>query len=358
MQMFPGPYQPDTYSYSQQMVIPQMPIMPQMYNMYFPQQQFSQYQYAVAKNSQPMPLVEMLGNIQSLASNHYGSRALQYALQRGTSAEVEQVVEEVGLNLHRLAMHRFGNFVVQKLFQVAGSKALKPLVKNLKGHVAELLLSPQGSRVVQTVLQVVRAELALDLISELSSHVARISLDVYGSFGISKCYEKTHAEFIAAEVQAELMLLSTHQHGCRVVLAVLRHSNDGSTTQMMETITEQAQVLALQCYGNYVIQEVLAQVPDQTVPALLEEIVTLSVNKFGSNVIECCFQYATQAQLKQALSKLLQSRENGSAKHLKLVSNNHYGSYVVQKLMRKISDSDRNLVREALKPVHKTSSTA
>jgi len=219
-----------------------------------------------------------------------------------------------------------------------------------KGHVAELLLSAQGSRVIQTVLQVVSQEMALDMIGELASNVSRICLDVYGSFGISKCYEKTHAQFISDEVQAELMLLCNHQHGCRVVLAVLRHSDKQTSGQMLDKITQQAQPLALHCYGNYVIQEALAQVPEQTVHVLLGDIVTLSVNKFGSNVIECCFQYATQAQLKQALSKLMQSRENGKSNHLNAVSNNHYGSYVIQKLMRKISESDRNLVRKALKP--------
>jgi len=227
------------------------------------------------------------------------------------------------------------------------------LISNLQGHVAELLISLQGSRVVQTVLQVVNDELALQLISELEGDVAKIAQDVYGSFGLSKCYEKTHADFIFSEVQADLMLLATHQHGCRVVLALMRHSNGALTSQMLQAIAEEGHTLALHCYGNYVIQEALAQIPAQTVPALLDEVVTLSVNKFGSNVIECCFQYASQEQLKRALSKLMQSREEGGKKYLNTVSTNHYGSYVVQKLMRKISESDRNLVRAALKPATK-----
>lgn len=96
---------------------------------------------------------------------------------------------------------------------------------------------------------------------ELDGHVKRCVRDQNGNHVIQKCIERVapeHLAFVVAAFFGNVLQLSTHPYGCRVIQRVLEHC-----TLAQKQSGVMAEILGATCqlaedqYGNYVIQHVL-----------------------------------------------------------------------------------------------------
>eukprot|EP00976_Prorocentrum_cordatum_P023998 488666-Prorocentrum_minimum.AAC.1 len=77
-----------------------------------------------------------------------------------------------------------------------------------------------GCRVIQKALAVVSEAQQLELVRELDGHVMRCVRDQNGNHVIQKCIECVRPaalDFIVSAVYGNVVQLSSHPYGCRVI---------------------------------------------------------------------------------------------------------------------------------------------
>ncbi|KAF5930845.1 hypothetical protein HYC85_031718 [Camellia sinensis] len=143
-------------------------------------------------------------------------------------------------------------------------------LSEITGHVVEFSADQYGSRFIQQKLEtatteeknmaieVVDLDQKIKMVEELDGHVMRCVRDQNGNHVIQKCIEcvpEEHIQFIVSTFFDQVVTLSTHPYGCRVVQRILEHCGDPKTqSKVMDEILGSVSLLAQDQYGNYVVQ--------------------------------------------------------------------------------------------------------
>ena len=84
----------------------------------------------------------------------------------------------------------------------------------------------------------------MSIVSELEGNILRCVKDQNGNHVIQKiieCLPKDKLEFIIQSFNGQVMQLSTHPYGCRVIQRILEHCNEEDNKSVLEVIAyEQA----------------------------------------------------------------------------------------------------------------------
>ncbi|KAI5436428.1 hypothetical protein KIW84_022786, partial [Lathyrus oleraceus] len=156
------------------------------------------------------------------------------------------------------------------------------------------------------------------MVTELDGQIMRCVRDQNGNHVIQKCIEcvpEGEIRFIVSTFYDQVVTLSTHPYGCRVIQRVLEYCHDPKTQQiMMDEILQCVCMLAQDQYGNYVVQHVLEHGKPEERSAIIKEltgqIVQMSQQKFASNVIEKCLCFGTAAERQAIVNEMIGSTDD------------------------------------------------
>ncbi|AQK51323.1 Pumilio homolog 5 [Zea mays] len=300
-------------------------------------------------------LSDITGRIIEYSADQHGSRFIQQKLENCTAEEKAYVFAEVLPHASSLMTDVFGNYVIQKFFEHGTREQRRDLATKLVGHVLPLSLQMYGCRVIQKALEVMELDQKIDLVHELDGHVMRCVRDQNGNHVIQKCIEcvpTEHIGFVVSAFQGQVASLSMHPYGCRVIQRVLEHCGGTSQSQcIVDEILQSACVLAQDQYGNYVTQHVLergnAHERSQIIIKLAGQVVTMSQNKFASNVIEKCFQHGDMAERDLLIRQIVEQTEGND--NLLAMMKDQYANYVVQKILETCNENQRELLVSRVK---------
>ncbi|XP_004973963.1 pumilio homolog 5 isoform X2 [Setaria italica] len=300
-------------------------------------------------------LSDITGRIVEYSADQHGSRFIQQKLENCTAEEKASVFTEVLPHAASLMTDVFGNYVIQKFFEHGTREQRRDLATKLVGHVLPLSLQMYGCRVIQKALEVMEIDQKIDLVRELDGHVMRCVRDQNGNHVIQKCIEcvpTEHIGFIVSAFQGQVANLSMHPYGCRVIQRVLEHCGGNSQGQcIIDEILQSACILAQDQYGNYVTQHVLergkAHERSQIITKLAGQVVTMSQNKFASNVIEKCFQHGDIAERDLLIRQIVEQTEGND--NLLAMMKDQFANYVVQKILETCNESQRELLISRVK---------
>lgn len=106
--------------------------------------------------------------------------------------------------------------------------------------------------------------------------------------------------FIPRVLLIQVLSLSTHPYGCRVIQRILEHCTPEQTAPVLEELHSQTEQLVQDQYGNYVIQHVLEhgrpEDKSKLIACVRGKVLTLSQHKFASNVVEKCVTHASRSE--------------------------------------------------------------
>ena len=117
-------------------------------------------------------------------------------------------------------------------------------------------------------------------------------------------------QFIMNEVLENTINISCHPYGCRVLQRVLEHCTSTQRNRALDAISRCHRDLLDDQYGNYVVQHVLKYGRDsdrESILALIVEggLLTLSRQKFASNVVEKLLQFGSASQRNKIVVEML-----------------------------------------------------
>ncbi|KAF5208305.1 Pumilio-like protein [Thalictrum thalictroides] len=300
-------------------------------------------------------LLEIEGHVVEFSADQYGSRFIQQKLETATSEEKNIVFQEIMPQAFSLMTDVFGNYVIQKFFEHGTASQRRELANQLTGHVLTLSLQMYGCRVIQKAIEVVDLDQQIEMVAELDGHIMRCVRDQNGNHVIQKCIEcipQDAIDFIVSSFYDQVVTLSTHPYGCRVIQRVLEHCDDPKTQQiMMDEIMQSVCKLAKDQYGNYVVQHVLEHGKPHERTAIITQlagqIVEMSQQKFASNVVEKCLAFGDPTERQILVNEMLGSTDENEP--LQAMMKDQFANYVVQKVLETCDDQQRELILSRIK---------
>ncbi|XP_047939103.1 pumilio homolog 4-like isoform X1 [Salvia hispanica] len=303
-----------------------------------------------------LELSDILGHVVEFSTDQFGSRFIQQKLETATVEEKTTILLEILPNALGLMIDVFGNYVIQKFFEHGTEGHRKELARHLIGHVLPLTLQMYGCRVIQKALEVIDTDTGAKMAAELDGSVMKCIHDQNGNHVIQKCIEcipQYQIHFIISSFFGQVVTLSTHPYGCRVIQQrVLEHCDDPKTQQkIMDEIMNSVCKLAQDQYGNYVIQHVVEHGRTHEratiISKLAGQIVKMSQQKFASNVVEKCLAFGGPEERKLLVNEILGSTEENEP--LQAMMKDPFGNYVVQKVLETCDDKSRELILSRIK---------
>ncbi|KAK7262488.1 hypothetical protein RJT34_30062 [Clitoria ternatea] len=300
-------------------------------------------------------LSEIAGHVVEFSADQYGSRFIQQKLETATIDEKNMVYQEIMPHALALMTDVFGNYVVQKFFEHGLASQRRELANKLLGHVLTLSLQMYGCRVIQKAIEVVDLDQKIEMVQELDGNVMRCVRDQNGNHVIQKCIEcvpEDAIHFIVSTFFDQVVTLSTHPYGCRVIQRVLEHCKDPTTQQkVMDEILGAVSMLAQDQYGNYVVQHVLEHGKPHERSSIIKElagkIVQMSQQKFASNVVEKCLTFGGLSERQLLVNEMLGSTDENEP--LQAMMKDQFANYVVQKVLETCDDQQRELILSRIK---------
>ena len=321
---------------------------------------------------------DVKGHIVEFCQDQNGSRFIQQRLELANDDEKNLITAEILPAIKSLRNDVFGNYVVQKLFEHSNYDMKTKLKQTLVGEMVELSSQMYGCRVVQKALERMNDEDLIKLLSEFHSPVLACIHDQNGNHVIQKIVEvvssrsKTyHSEdkgkavkfsmelrFILDCVIDNIVPLSCHPFGCRVLQRILEHCVESQKSMALDCIQKFLRVLLDDQYGNYVIQHVLqfGRKSDRDVVLNIvaeNGILGLSRQKFASNVIEKLLKYGNGDHRNAIVREMLKivddkTVETGRCSIVLLMVRDAYANYVVQTTLDVVPEGKdkENLLQE------------
>ncbi|KAM7492018.1 hypothetical protein LguiA_034939 [Lonicera macranthoides] len=308
-------------------------------------------------------LSEIGGHVVEFSADQYGSRFIQQKLETATADEKNMVFHEIMPQALSLMTDVFGNYVIQKFFEHGTASQIRELADQLTGHVLTLSLQMYGCRVIQKkpvptvskAIEVVDLDQQTKMVAELDGHIMRCVRDQNGNHVIQKCIEcipEDAIQFIVSTFYDQVVTLSTHPYGCRVIQRVLEHCSDPKTQSIvMDEILRCVCMLAQDQYGNYVVQHVLEHGKPHERSCIITQlvglIVQMSQQKFASNVVEKCLTFGSPEERQMLVNEMLGTTDENEP--LQAMMKDQFANYVVQKVLETCDDQQLEMILNRIK---------
>jgi len=278
---------------------------------------------------------EVMVNAYEMAKDQMGCRVLQRKLETNDEFITRIVFSQTLLHFPELMVHPFGNYLCQKLVEVCSESQLKMLLDLIAPQLFDLSLDPHGTRVVQKVIEIFgQAECIGMVAGALMNHTEELIIDLNGNHVIqrflSACSPALN-QFIYDSVCRNIVVVATNRHGCCVLQRCIDSASEYQREALVTCIVDSAVELVQDAYGNYAVQYILdlnlPQVNARLGLIFTQQIVSLSEQKFSSNVIEKCLQQ-NQPDIQEAMI-----REIAKSRNIALMIVDQYANYVVQRAL-------------------------
>ncbi|KAK7752348.1 hypothetical protein SLS62_005684 [Diatrype stigma] len=300
-----------------------------------------------------LPLESVGGTIYDLCKDQHGCRYLQKQLENRLPDQIHMIWQETSPHVVELMTDPFGNYLCQKLLEYCDDTERTVLIQNAARDMVHIALNQHGTRALQKMIEFITTPTQVQIIIQaLQNQVVDLIQDLNGNHVIQKCLNKlsaADAQFIFNAVGNRCIEVGTHRHGCCVLQRCIDHASGDQKSWLIARITDNAQRLVKDPFGNYVVQYII----DLNEPAFTEPLVKqfqgkigeLSRHKFSSNVIEKCLRCASDG------SKDMMSQELLNPGEMDRLLRDSFGNYVVQTALEHATFHMKHQIVETIRPI-------
>eukprot|EP00923_Selenidium_pygospionis_P003503 GHVN01005527.1.p1 GENE.GHVN01005527.1~~GHVN01005527.1.p1 ORF type:complete len:1350 (+),score=284.56 GHVN01005527.1:159-4208(+) len=298
-------------------------------------------------------VMDCRGRMAGLAKIQAGSRYLQRQLGKGSKEIISMVFEELEPEIVSLMTDPYANYLCQQLFHGCSAPQRRKLTERIAPSAVEISCDRRGTHSLQTLIQqlTTREEEAM-LVDQIKDKVLDLAMDTHGTHVVQRmliCFKPPTTDVIFEKVIQNLSTVAQCQHGLCVVKKCISSANKSHQyeSELLEQLTKHAQDLMQSPYGNYAIQHAMdvwgGQVCQSLVHELKLRLISLSTQKFSSNVVEKCIETATASDLAAIL------REIGDVDKMSILINSPYGNFVVRKALEAGNREQQSYLQESIR---------
>ena len=139
-------------------------------------------------------------------------------------------------------------------------------------------------------------------------------------------------------------------------LQLVKHSKDKNITKKLANYITSGDPLSFiqHPYANYAVQSLLINTDltfcDVIIDTIIQNYLSLSMQKFSSNVVENCIKYGKESTVKKIYKNIMEQEK------LESLLNNNYGNFVLEKLIARLNKEERMVFIKKIDKLGKTKS--
>ncbi|KAL3458669.1 armadillo-type protein [Aspergillus heterothallicus] len=238
---------------------------------------------------------KMKGHIHHLSMAPYGCRVVQKALEYVLVDQQASMVKELEEKVFEYVGSSNANHVIQKVIERVPTQYTKFIVNAFRGQIEKQAMHSYGCRVVQRMLEHCDEVDRQAMLGELHLCTAKLIEDQYGNYVVQHVIEHGEEDDrskMIEVVKRKLVSYSKHKFASNVVEKCIEVGGETHRREIIGTLIAETpggdqilHELAVDQYGNYVVQKILNQLQGAERLRLVERIRPLvgQVKKYNSS---------------------------------------------------------------------------
>lgn len=280
-----------------------------------------------------------------------GSRTLQKYLDIITVNELDILINNIKNDMKNIMIDIYGNYFLQKLIMICSSNHREEILLQIKDDFIKISCDSIGTHSIQTLVEVKNTiqEESL-LLSIILPKAILLSKDINGTHVMQKIIstiQSSHRNELNNLILNSLSLLIYDQNGVCVIkkfMTTIQKEIDIQT--IISFITSNFLSIIQSSYGNYAIQHIFdiwnISLYPNIITMILDNIISLSMHKHSSNVIEKCIDKLKDNYRSIMISKLFDTMTISS------MIKNKYGNIILSKAINILTYTEKKQIKEEL----------
>ena len=245
-------------------------------------------------------------NLSSFVRTQKGSRTLQKILDRIPPEKLFVILEQLRGDFSFLMTDTYGNYLCQKLIQCCSAEQRVYILKHIVKEFSFIACHASGTHSLQSLIEIVNMKEEEDLIKEcVKEDIIKLSLDNNGTHVMQKivtCINEQDRSHINNLILNNFYKLVFDSNGLCVLKKFI---NGNQSPEIKRTLIDKIQLNALEIvqnpFGNYIIQHVFDEwgmhILKELLNLIIQNVISLSMQKFSSNVVEKCLDISDPVSL-------------------------------------------------------------
>ena len=278
--------------------------------------------------------------------NQKDSREAQNALTNMKENEVEQLINKLKNYISEVTIDKYGNYFTQKLIQICVPSQRLKIIQNINTRFVEIANNSFGTHPLQSLMEIINMPEEKKLILKyILGNETILSFDSRGTHILQKFISNTKDEDryeLNINILNLIDKLIVDISGVCVLIKLIKHSKDKIILEKIANyISNNEPLFFIQHpYANYAVQ-ILIMNPvalpfcNKIIETIVNNYLSLSMQKFSSNVVENCIKYADEKSVKKIYNAIIDQEK------IESLLNNNYGNYVLEKLIERLNREDK-----------------
>jgi hypothetical protein len=275
----------------------------------------------------------------NLAKDRTGSRILQQRIQDCSPCERKQIFDSLLPHLSELIFDPSSNYVIQKLCDFPTTETQSVFLSFFLSDIHRIVEHQNGCRVLQKFIENTIPVNVDQLFQSLKSILISLSYSANGNHIVQRFIELLpfRLQEIVAQLEPQVTKLVIDNCGCRVIQRLFEQYNITDLRPLVDQVMQCAGDLAMNQYGNYVVQNILESGPDEDVTQLIQAFTgrfyQFSMHKFASNVIEKCIRRASASEKERIFTEIIGLPGKWETGRIVRMASDQFGNYVIQRII-------------------------
>ncbi|KAH0790061.1 Pumilio-family RNA binding repeat containing protein [Histomonas meleagridis] len=289
-----------------------------------------------------------------MSQDRQGSRIVQSHIDEGTPSERTLIFNSLYPHLNQLIYDASGNFVIQKLCEHITEEQQKHMLNFFLRHIQTIIDHQNGCRVLQKFIEYTSTANIGMIFNTLKPSLIPLCFSQNGNHIVQRFIESLPNRIpeIIECTKPRLLDLVVDNCGCRVVQKLFDKCPIEQLESFVQDVLTCPVMLAMNQYGNYVVQNILEAGKREHVTSLINSFkghfYEFSIHKFASNVIEKCIRAATRNGQHAIFEEIIGDEQHFNEDRILRLINDQFGNYVIQRIIEYGSESQKNEICEVV----------
>ena len=317
----------------------------------------------IANNSNSNLSIKKLYEMTDLNLYNYiitqkGSRDVQNIIKKVNENEVELLISKLKDYFSDITIDKYGNYFSQKLIQICLPSQRIQLLESIKNRFVEIANNSYGTHPLQSLIEIINMpEEKRIVLNYVLNNESTLALDSKGTHVLQKFISCTKDEE-RYELNKNLInlidKLIINPFGVCVLIQLVKHTKDKNIPKKIANYITNGDPLSFiqHPYANYAVQILISNTDlsycDVIIDTIVQNYLSLSMQKFSSNVVENCIKYGKESTIKKIFKSIVEQEK------LESLLNNNYGNFVLEKLIARLNKEEKMVFIKKIEKLGKT----
>ncbi|CAD8067978.1 unnamed protein product [Paramecium primaurelia] len=257
------------------------------------------------------------------------SKSIQDAYEKGEIEMKNNIFDNIiKQNIIGFSFDIYNHYIIQCILEKGLSEHKSYILRLVVENIEFLCYRKYAYKIVQSCLIQYQNN---QIIQFIIDNLKKLQFDQYGNLIINTLLDTIQNDEQFAQIINKLQIdkIKYHQYGCVILINMVTYTKSNHVDSIINKLIQESIQLSKSQFSNYIIQKMLKERTIEQNKLLINEylipnFIELSCNKFGSNVCEIMVNKSLAYQLQNLWNLVIKQ-------NLKLLLNNEYANYVMQK---------------------------